>query len=129
MSARLYLLPLKKYILLHVYANEGVQNEPRGSRCLLNSRFRIPKDAAALDVGKISLYQNLPWFSKLIETRTVGPLEHWAQQASVSLSGTEEAPLPTPWGTRSPCGWPGPWAAGLVSMSLKQRTVAREMDS
>lgn len=50
------------------------KNKPRGSQCLLNLRFRIPEGSAALDVGEISVYQNLPWFSKLREMRTVGPL-------------------------------------------------------
>lgn len=74
MSAHLSLLPFKKKTLVHIYANEGVQNESRGSQCLLNLRFRIPKDAAALDVSKIFVYQNLLWFSKLIEMRRVSPL-------------------------------------------------------
>lgn len=127
--------PFKKiYILVPVYANEGVQNEPRGSQCLWNLRSRIPKDAAALDVSKVSLYQNLPWFSKRTEMRTVGPPWPWAPQAGVSLSRTEEGLCPSPGGPDRPAAGRSlrqrcRGLGGRTGVSLKQRAVTRETDS
>lgn len=68
--------PIKKKILVHIYANKRASNELRGSWCTLNLNFQVLKDVVSIDGGKITIYQKLLSFSKMIKMKSLDTLSN-----------------------------------------------------